>query len=74
MKKSILFIILSFLLFSCTTKNKSKEGKILVFCASSLTNVVAEIAEEFEAETNINVQLNFASSEHVLDRQQKAVL
>lgn len=62
MKKSILFVILSFLLFSCTTKNKSKEGKILVFCASSLTNVVAEIAEEFEAETNINVQLNFASS------------
>lgn len=60
--RQILYIILLFLICSCGIQNKAEQPKILIFCASSLTNVVSDIAEEFEAKNNIKVRLNFASS------------
>lgn len=60
--RPILYIAILFLLCACGTQNKTQNPKVLIFCAASLTNVVSEIAEEFEAKHDVDVQLNFASS------------
>ncbi len=60
--KQLLYIVGFFVLCACGKQNKKEESEILIFCASSLTNVVSEIAEEFEAKHNVEVHINFASS------------
>ncbi len=62
MNKYILYIILPFLLLACNHKQKQKKPELILYCASSLTNVLSEISNEFETETGIKVKLNFASS------------
>lgn len=62
MRKAILIIIVSLGFVACNPAQKTKNDKVLVFCASSLTNVISEIAGNFEKEKTIKVKLNFASS------------
>lgn len=62
MKKFTLYIIVCVSVIACQTKPKTENPKIMVFCAASLTNVISEIAANFEKENNIELQLNFASS------------
>lgn len=62
MRKTILYIIVSIIVVGCNPNQKSKDSKIIVYCAASLNNVVAEIADNFEAEKRVDVKLNFASS------------
>jgi molybdate transport system substrate-binding protein len=47
---------------ACSPEQKQENAKVMVFCASSLTNVISEIAQNFEKEKEIHVKLNFASS------------
>lgn len=60
--KKLLYTVILLVLCACGRQNKHEESKILIFCAASLTNVVSDIAEEFEAKNNVKVQINFASS------------
>jgi len=49
------------LLFACSQKEDSKQ-ELIVYCASSLTNVLKEIAEEYKSIKDIDIRLNIASS------------
>lgn len=61
--KNAWFIVVTFVLFSACSSNQKKEGNsLVVFCAASLTDVVSELAAEFENETGTAVKLNLASS------------
>ncbi len=62
MKRVTLFVLLSLLCFACAQNKKEKQDELLVFCAASLTNVVSELVEIYEAKHNCSIQLNFASS------------
>jgi molybdate transport system substrate-binding protein len=61
--KMVLYIILTVapLFFACKKQNRSPDD-LIIFCASSLTDVISEIASEFEKENHVRVKLNFASS------------
>jgi molybdenum ABC transporter, periplasmic molybdate-binding protein len=61
MKKTVIVIILSMFVFSCSNK-KNRKNEITLFAASSVTNVAQEISRSFEKETGIKVKLNVASS------------
>ena len=61
MKNIILLFLISFLIFSCSSDRK-KKNHLIVFAASSMTNVVQEISDDFKKETGIRVKLNIASS------------
>ncbi|WP_233380227.1 molybdate ABC transporter substrate-binding protein [Maribellus sp. CM-23] len=50
------------LLASCGHKKTKEKRELVVFCASSLTDVVSDICAEFEKETGREVKLNLASS------------
>jgi molybdate transport system substrate-binding protein len=62
MKRFTLYIIVVLVCFACNQNKKAKQPELLVFSAAGLTNVVTELAERFEAEQNIDIHLNFASS------------
>ncbi|WP_163326154.1 molybdate ABC transporter substrate-binding protein [Draconibacterium mangrovi] len=62
MKKLIFYFIVFVMTFACTNKNKSQQTELLVFSGAGLTNVVTELAEIYEAENDIDIKLNFASS------------
>lgn len=55
-------IVVGLLIFSCSNSSTKNQKSLNVFCASSLTNVMTEIGNAFEAETGMTVQFNFASS------------
>ena len=57
----VLYLIASFFLVACVSKEK-KENQITLFAAASLTDVISEIAQEYTLKTNVEVRLNFASS------------
>ncbi|RKE04867.1 molybdate ABC transporter substrate-binding protein [Marinifilum flexuosum] len=61
MNKTVIVIILSMFVLSCSSR-KNKNSVVTLFAASSVTNVAQEIAESFERETGIKVKLNIASS------------
>jgi molybdate transport system substrate-binding protein len=61
MKKAVILVLLSILLFSCNQSKKNKDD-IILFVASSLTNVAQNIAGNFENKTGTKVKLNIASS------------
>jgi molybdate transport system substrate-binding protein len=62
MKKG-LYLIIVFLLFSaCQSKKASEQKEVVVYCAASLTDIVTELAKDFETETNVRIKLNLASS------------
>jgi len=61
-KKVILLIVLLLSGFACSQISKNNRDELPVFCAAGLTNVITELAENYESEHNINIQLNFASS------------
>lgn len=61
MKKIILLSFISLFICSCAGKQK-KQNQLIVFAASSMTNVVQEISDDFKNETGIRVKLNIASS------------
>ncbi|MDO6706742.1 molybdate ABC transporter substrate-binding protein [Photobacterium sp. 1_MG-2023] len=50
------------LLFFLNVQTVHAEEKVLVFAASSLTNALTELAEQFETQTGDQVVLSFASS------------
>lgn len=60
--KKLLYSVILLVLCACGRQNKHEESKILIFCAASLTNVVSDLAKEFEAKNNVKVHINFASS------------
>ncbi|WP_297100557.1 molybdate ABC transporter substrate-binding protein [uncultured Draconibacterium sp.] len=62
MKKLIFCFLVIVMTFACTNKNKSQQTELLVFSGAGLTNVVTELAEIYEAENDIDIKLNFASS------------
>ena len=49
-------------MLGCSGSSTKNQNAITVFCASSLTDVMSEIAKAFEAETGEVVRFNFASS------------
>lgn len=55
------FTMLICLVIACASPNKSK-NTITVFAAASVSDVMNEIAKEFQKETGISVRLNYASS------------
>ncbi|RUT73604.1 molybdate ABC transporter substrate-binding protein [Ancylomarina longa] len=55
------FIVLSFLLFSCSAKQK-KEKVLTVYTAASVSKVMQQIATDFEKDTGIVLRINVASS------------
>ena len=57
----VLFVLFVFS-FSCKNKKGKPSEEIMVFCASSLTDVISDIINEFEKENNVAVNLNLASS------------
>ncbi|MCY1635550.1 molybdate ABC transporter substrate-binding protein [Marinifilum sp. D737] len=61
MNKTIIVIILSMFVLSCSNR-KNRNNEVTLFAASSVTNVAEEIAGSFERETGIKVKLNIASS------------
>nr|WP_249199430.1 molybdate ABC transporter substrate-binding protein [Photobacterium sp. GJ3] len=50
------------LLFFLNVQTAHAEEKVLVFAASSLTNALTELAEQFETQTGDQIVLSFASS------------
>jgi len=61
--RSGLYIIVIILLFSgCSQRTTSNEKGLTLFSAASLTDVISEIASNFEKEYNVEVKINFASS------------
>ena len=62
MKKYTLYIIVLFLVFGCGRKAKTESNELLAFCGASLTNVISELAENYEKQISIDIKLNFASS------------
>ena len=62
-RKALLSILMVFLFFGCVQKSQKKQStELLVFSGAGLTNVVTELAEIYEAENEIDIKLNFASS------------
>jgi molybdate transport system substrate-binding protein len=59
--KRLYLCIISLLLVACVQTKQSKQ-ELIVFCASSLTNVLTEIAEEYKRVNNIDIRLNISSS------------
>ncbi|MFW5831455.1 MAG: molybdate ABC transporter substrate-binding protein [Prolixibacteraceae bacterium] len=63
MKRTVPYIIVLILFFlACVRKKNNAESELVVFCAASLTDVVAEITSEYEKENDVQVNLNVASS------------
>jgi len=63
MKRITLYIIvLGLFFFGCIHKNKSIDNKLVIFCASSLTDVMSDLVEEYENEFQTDVNFNLASS------------
>nr|WP_319272645.1 molybdate ABC transporter substrate-binding protein [uncultured Draconibacterium sp.] len=62
-RKVSLYILIVFLFFGCAQNSQKKQStELLVFSGAGLTNVVTELAEIYEAENDIDIKLNFASS------------
>ena len=62
MKKIAYLLIITFF-FSCSgTKTKNVKEEITVFAAASLTDVITDLAANFEKEHNVTVKLNLAAS------------
>lgn len=49
-------------LTACNTDREKKKNELVVFCAASLTDVISEIANDFEKTSETDVKLNLASS------------
>ena len=56
------YIVLLAILFVSCNNNREKDKGVVVFCASSLTDVISEIADDFEIAFHADVKLNLASS------------
>lgn len=62
MKKYLLYIITGLFCVACSHSPKSNKKELLIFCAASLTDLITELTDLYESETNTDVQINFASS------------
>lgn len=62
MKYRFVYIIFIIFFIGCSQNRNTNEKGVLVFCASSLTDVISEITFEFEKQNQIQIQLNLASS------------
>ncbi len=62
MIKHILVFIILMVFVSCNIKDKKNQNQLTIFCASSLTDVITELIDEFEEGNNVKVKLNVASS------------
>lgn len=60
--KKVVYLLMLALLFSCVGKKKNIEKEITLFAAASLTDVITELAEQFEKEKQVTVKLNLAAS------------
>lgn len=67
--KTLIFIIIVGIFFSCNPKNDTDKNaentnkqSIMVFAAASLTDVLSEITDSFVVKYSINVKINIASS------------
>lgn len=60
--KRITYLICLIALASCSSVKKTGQKPILVFCASSLTDVMQEIIAEYGKTSEVKIQLNAASS------------
>lgn len=50
------------LLISCTTSEQKSKNEVLVYCAASLSDVISEIIADYEANSDVVVKINLASS------------
>lgn len=62
MRSLVFIVIVAGLLVSCEQSKKRDKKELVVYCASSLTDVVSEISTDFEKDTGWKVRLNLASS------------
>ncbi|HKJ42507.1 MAG TPA: molybdate ABC transporter substrate-binding protein [Sunxiuqinia sp.] len=60
--KRIAYFLILLLLVSCAGKKKADDKKIAVYAAASLTNVITDLASNFEKEKGVTVKLNLAAS------------
>lgn len=60
--KRIAWLLFLLLLISCTGKKRADEKQITVFAAASLTDVITDLAANFEKEKKVTVKLNLAAS------------
>ncbi|MFW6259636.1 MAG: molybdate ABC transporter substrate-binding protein, partial [Tangfeifania sp.] len=57
------YILLLAIFFpACNSGREKNKDELVVFCAASLTDVIAEITDDFEGDSGTEVKLNFASS------------
>ncbi|WP_339738135.1 molybdate ABC transporter substrate-binding protein [uncultured Sunxiuqinia sp.] len=61
-QRKITYLLIVFLCFCCSRSEKDKALEITVFAAASLTDVISEVAAQFEKEYDITVRLNLAGS------------
>jgi molybdate transport system substrate-binding protein len=71
MKTMVFASLLALLTSSFTSAAERERPELLVFAASSLTNVLGELAQSYEKQSGIQVKLSFAASS-VLARQIEA--
>ncbi len=62
MKHAVFLIIVLFFFYACTQNKETDKNVVVLYCASSLTDVVSEIAAGFEKSNQVVVKLNLASS------------
>ncbi len=62
MKTGLLALFILFIYCGCSRNNESADNELVIFCASSLTDVISDITAGFERDNHIQVKLNFASS------------
>jgi molybdate transport system substrate-binding protein len=55
-------LIIAIILPSCSNDREKEKKELVVFCAASLTDVISEIAIDFEKTFETDVKLNLASS------------
>lgn len=62
MKNNVYLLVVLLLLVSCSGAKKSNNNELKVFAAASLTDVITELAQNFEQEHEVTVKLNLAAS------------
>lgn len=58
----LLSIFLVFLCYGCVQTNNNSRPNLLIFAASSLTNALEDVKEDFEKEAKVDLTINYAGS------------
>ena len=62
MNRFVLYIVICVVCISCNNSPNGGKKELVIFSAASLTDVVSEIVERYETNSDVDIKLNFASS------------